>query len=142
MTGSFTKQRTYDRETYIRARDAWDRGRFGSEWSEWRGLAGKAGIIFPPDGTADDSWSDPRPSQRAMVIRAIRETPRLLRWALTRPDVASWGDVIEHLLRGRDQLGLEATRREEDWTVAKSGMTKAGDVLATIRDSLGMEDDE
>lgn len=142
MSESFTRQPRYDRETWQRAMAAWEAGRFGPEWADWRLLAARTGIVFPPDGTAQDSWSDPRPSQRAMLIRAIRETPRLLRWALTQPGVRSWGDVLEHLLTGRDRLGLDARQREEDWTVEKSAMTRAGDVLATIRDSLGVEDDE
>ncbi len=138
MNESFTRQRTYDRETWNRARAAWDAGRFGSEWADWRNLAGKAGIIFPPDGSPDDSWSDASPSQRALVIRAIRETPRLLRWALTRPGVHSWGDVIEHLLTGRDRLALDADQRSEEWDTIKRGdaPVRLGAVLATITDSL------
>jgi len=142
MTASFTKQRTYDRETWNRADAAWRSGSFGPEWPDWRNLAGKAGIIFPPDGSPDDSWTDARPSQRALIIRAIRETPRLLRWALTRPGIHSWGDVIEHLLTGRDRLALDADQRESDWTVTKArrgAMTPIGDVVATIRDSLEVE---
>jgi hypothetical protein len=142
MSASYTKQRTYDRETYQRAMAAWEAGRFGPEWADWRGLAGKAGIIFPPDGTAHDSWSDPRPSQRAMVIRAIRETPRLLRWALTRPGVQSWGDVIEKLLEGRDFMGIEGDRREAEWDAVKRtpAPVRIGDIVATISDSLGGEE--
>lgn len=138
MNASFTKQRTFDRETYLRARDAWDAGRFGPEWADWRGMAGKAGILFPPAGSPDDAWTDPRPSQRAILIRAIRETPRLLRWAITRPDVRTWGDVIEHLLSGRDRLALDADRRAEDWDTLKRGdpMVPLGSVLTVIADSL------
>lgn len=133
-----TKQRTFDRETWNRAAAAWDAGRFGPEWPDWRNLAGKAGIIFPPDGTPDDSWSDPRPSQRALIIRAIRETPRLLRWALTRPGVGSWGDVLGLLLEGRDRLALEGDRRAEEWATVKrtAPPVRLGDVLTTIVDSL------
>jgi hypothetical protein len=142
MTGSFTKTRTYDRETFLRARDAWDAGRFGPEWSDWRGLAGKAGIIFPPDGSLDDSWTDAKPSQRAIVIRAIRETPRLLRWALTRPGVASWGDVIEKLLDGRDRMGMDADAAERQWDTVKRSRppVSVADILGTVRDSLGVDE--
>jgi len=138
---SHTKQRTYDHATYVRSRDAWDAGMFGAEWPDWRNIAGKAGIIFPPDGGPDDSWSDARPSQRAILIRAIRETPRMLRWALSRPGVESWGDVIGHLLRGRDGLAMDADRRELDWSEVKRGDQPApiGSVLATIADSLGTQ---
>jgi len=138
---SWTKQRTYDRATWLRARDAWDAGGFGVEWADWRNLAAKAGVIFPPDGDPGDSWSDARPSQRAMLVRAIRETPRLLRWALTRPDLGSWGDVIGHLLTGRDTMALDADRRELDWAVTKRTPPPAhiGAVLATVADSLGVD---
>ena len=141
MSASFTRQRTYDRETYLRARDAWDAGRFGPEWPDWRGLAGKAGILFPPDGTATDSWADAHPSQRAIVIRAIRETPKLLRWALTRPGITSWGDVIGHLLTGRDALALDADQRADEWQAVKRGdaPVRLGDVLGTISNSLGVQ---
>lgn len=132
---------TFDRATYLRARDAWDRGRFGSEWSDWRGMAGKRGILFPPDGSPEDSWSDAHPSQRAIVYRAIVETPRLLRWAIHRPGVTSWGDVIGHLLSGRDAMGLEADIRAGDWDRIKRGAdpTRIADILGTISDSMGVE---
>lgn len=129
---------TFDRETWLRAVAAWEAGRFGPEWADWRLLAARAGIIFPPNGSPDDSWSDARPSQRAVIIRAIRETPRLLRWALGRPGVRSWGDVIEHLLSGRDAMALDADRRADDWQRQKRGdpPVHVGAVLATISDSL------
>lgn len=136
-----TKVRTFDRETWLRADAAWRAGDFGPEWPDWRNLAGKAGIIFPPDGTATDSWSDARPSQRAIVVRAIRETPRLLRWALTRPGITSWGDVIGHLLTGRDALALDADQRADEWQAVKRGdaPVRLGDVLGTISNSLGVQ---
>ncbi len=83
----------------------------------------------------------PRPSQRALIYRAIVETPRLLRWALTRPGIASWGDVIEHLLTGRDRMALEADEREADWQTVKRSPapSRIGDLLGTISDSLGVD---
>jgi hypothetical protein len=134
-----TKQRTYDQETWNRARAAWDAGRFGSEWADCRGQAAKAGIIFPPDGTPDDTWSDASPSQRALVIRAIRETPRLLRRAIGANGVRSWSDVIERLLLGRD-LRLERVEdREIEWATTKArrgSMTPIGETLRIVSDSL------
>ena len=136
-----TNTPTFDRETWQRAVAAWDAGRFGPEWSDWRRLAARAGIIFPPIGSPDDSWADARPSQRAMVVRAIRETPRLLRWALTRPGIRSWADVIEHLLTGRDAMALDADQRDAEWQATKARRTAPpehiGGSLTTIVDSLG-----
>jgi hypothetical protein len=132
-----TNVRTFDRETYLAARDAWDAGGFGPEWSDWRNLAGKAGIIFPPSGSPDDPWSADRPSQRAILIRAIRETPRLLRRAI--PGASSWSDVIGRLLTYRDLMALDAEQRETDWTQTKArrgAMVPLSDMLGTVADSL------
>jgi hypothetical protein len=134
-----TNVRTFDQATYLRARSAWDAGRFGSEWADWRLLAAKAGILFPPDGSPDDSWGADSPSQRAIIVRAIRETPRLLRWAIGGRQVRSWGDVIERLLMGRDLMALDADQRETDWTLTKArrgAMTPISDMLGTVADSL------
>lgn len=132
---------TFDRETWQRAMAAWEAGGFSSEWADWRRLAARAGIVFPPSGSAEDSWADARPSQRALVVRAMRETPRLLRWALARPGLRSWGDVLEHLLSARDELALDADAREREWRAVKRGEPPApiADVVATLRDSLGAE---
>ena len=137
-----TRQRTFDRETWLRAMAAWDAGRFGTEWADCRNLAAKAGIIFPPDGSPDDSWGDDSPSQRAMLVRAIRETPRLLRRAIGATGVRSWSDVIERLLLGRDLRMDMVDRREHDWSLTKArrgAMTTIGDTLRTITDSLDVE---
>lgn len=138
---TWTKQRTYDRDTMLRSRAAWDAGDFGPEWRPWRHLAAmRAGIIFPPDGTAWDSWSDDSPSQRAILIRAIRETPTALRRAIEAPGVRSWAAVIERLLRHRDRLADDADQRELDWSRTKRTPTPTplADVLGTVADSLGV----
>lgn len=134
-----TNVRTFDRETYLAARDAWDAGRFGSEWADWRNIAAKSGIIFPPTGTPDDSWSDESPSQRAILIRAIRETPRLLRRAIS--GASSWSDVIGRLLTYRDLMALEADQRVEDWQTTKRTppMVPITDVLGVVIDSIGAQ---
>lgn len=68
-------------------------------------------------------------------------TPRLLRWALTRPGITSWGDVIGHLLTGRDALALDADQRADEWQAVKRGDAPArlGDVLGTITASVAVE---
>jgi hypothetical protein len=88
------------------------------EWKDWRHLAAmEAGIIVPPEGGRFDSWVEDNPSQLAMLTRAIRETPDLLRQAVLSPNVHSWSSVIAVLLRERDRLREEAderARREEE----------------------------
>lgn len=136
-----TSEPTYSKDAWLRARDAWDAGGFGPEWSDWRGLAAKAGIIFPPEGSAEDSWGADSPSQRAIVYRAITETPNALRWALS-SKVRSWGEVVGRLLQVRDGMSADADRRERDWQATKErrGPTHhVASVMATIGDSLGVE---
>ena len=140
MTQSFTKQPRFTPEVYRAAMAAWDRGRFGPEWSDVRGMAARAGIIFPPDGDPDDSWAAEHPSQRAILVRAIRETPRLLRRAIEKPGARSWGDVVGRLLLTRDRWDDAIDRHEEAWEATKAARPSAvADVLATIADSLGVD---
>lgn len=110
-------RRTYSREDWLTAQAAWEAGEFSAEWKDWRHWAATEGtIIFPPDGTKWDSWDDDSPSQRAMLIRAIRETPTMLRRALR--GARSWAEVIERLLLDRDVL---RTERAEDERQAAAG---------------------
>jgi len=96
---------TYTRAQLDSAADQWARGDFSPEWDPWRRLAASGpGIIFPPDGDPYDSWNDEHPSQRAILIRAIRETPELLRWAITSTASASWSPVIAKVFEGRAEL--------------------------------------
>jgi hypothetical protein len=134
---SYTKEPRYTQETWLASDAQWRAGRFGPEWSDWRGMAAKAGIIFPPSGSPDDPWSADSPSQRAILIRAIRETPRLLRRAI--PGASSWSDVIGRLLTYRDLMALDADQRETDWTQTKArrgAMVPLSDMLGTVADSL------
>lgn len=139
MTRSFTKQPRYSEQTWRDAMAAWDRGRFGPEWADVRAIAGRVGIIFPPDGSPDDSWAAEHPSQRAILVRAIRETPRLLRRAIEKPGARSWGDVIGRLLLTRDRWDDAITERESEWEATKRRPSPVAEVVATIRDSLGVE---
>lgn len=110
--------RTYSRADWAAAQEQWRD--FSSEWREVRHQAAMRGLLYPPAGTALDSWEDDKPSQRAILIRAIRETPALLQNAISRS--RSWGDVIAQLVRARDdwrdRLNAEdrAVEREKaDW---------------------------
>lgn len=141
-----TKRRTFSRDEFEGSRRAWDAGDFSDEWKPWRHMAAMdAGIIRPPSGTKWDSWSDDEPSERALLVRAMRETPDALRDAIRSPGVHSWSAVIAIVTRGRDRRMEQVEDAERDWERAKerrrSGATAARDIVATIRDSLGMEDD-
>ena len=132
-----TMRRTFTATQLAESRTAWDTGHFSAEWRDWRHMAAmQAGIIVPPDGTEWDSWSDDEPSQRAMLIRAIRETPALLSGAIRSPGVHSWAAVIAVLLRGRDERraerGREAAWRQRPDTTheeAVAALERLGELL-------------
>jgi len=107
--------RTYSRESFLEATAAWDGGGFGPEWHFYRQLAADRGFIYPPAGTRWDSWEDDQPSQRAMIYRAIEETPRLLTEVMRQS--RSWYDVIARLTQRRDGMRDDADLRErqEEW---------------------------
>lgn len=76
--------RTFSREDVQAANAAWVEGGFDPRWQAFRELASGRGILYPPSGTKRDSWEDDAPSQRAILWRAIDETPELLRRCILR----------------------------------------------------------
>ena len=125
-------ERTYRREDIDRSRREW--ADFSDEWSDYRALAGRHGILFPPEGTKWDNWEDDEPSQRAILIRAIRETPELLRAAII--GAPSWGVVIRRLLRGRDQMRDDANLHDKDDAWARRDELQPRQALQTIAEIL------
>jgi hypothetical protein len=102
--------RTFLRSELDAANAAWDAGDFSPEWREVRHKAAMGGLIYPPSGTKHDSWEDDSPSQRAILIRAIRETPALLGKCII--GAPSWFVVIERLTRARDEWREELDAKE------------------------------
>lgn len=100
--------RTFSRDQWTEAQELWLD--FSDEWKPYRHQAAMRGMLYPPDGTRFDSWEDDEPSQRAQLIRAIRETPLLLRQAIGR--CSSWFDVIAYVNGRRDERRLEVDRDE------------------------------
>lgn len=139
MTG--TRQRTITRQQLDESRAAWDAGDFSPEWKPWRHMAAmQAGIIMPPDGTRWDQWNDESPSQRAMLIKAVRETPELLRTAIRNARRPSWAAVLEGVLHGWGDLSDEVDERVRH--IDRSGditHQQASDTLRRIGILLGRE---
>lgn len=104
--------RTYGKADWDSAQDAWAQGDFASEWRDVRHRAAMRGMLYPPDGTKWDSWEDDSPSQRAMLIRALRETPALLFRAIEQS--RSWFQVIAYITRQRDDWRHDAELRIRD----------------------------
>lgn len=128
---------TYTAEQIAEARGLWDG--FSAEWEPCRALAMRGpGIIYPPDGDAYDSWADAHPSQRAILVRAIRETPDLLRWAIRGAQEPSWRVVIERLLAGRDEMReqLELEPEPERYDLSPRDTTRRlAEILVVLQDS-------
>ncbi|MBX3031440.1 MAG: hypothetical protein KF809_14940 [Chloroflexi bacterium] len=137
-----SSRRRVTRQQLDASRAAWDAGDFSAEWKPWRHMAAMtAGIIDPPAGDPYDSWADDSPSPRAILIRAIRETPKALEQAICQARRPTWEAVIEGLLRTRDRLGEAADEREREWQAVRRGeMTHAGSIARVILDSLSRAD--
>lgn len=101
---------TYSRATWQEAQAAWDAGEFSDEWTPFRSLAARQGILYPPTGTQRDSWEDDEPSARAILIRAIRETPKLLARCIR--GSRSWSMVIGRLTSARDDWRAQLAQAE------------------------------
>lgn len=135
--------RTFSRESWDAAQSAWRDGGFGSEWRDVRHQAALRGMLYPPDGTRWDVWDDNEPSQRAILIRAIRETPALLEQAIAK--CKSWHDVIAYIMarhiEWREALNERereaARRRAEDEPTPRQALTAVGGVFERVAESLG-----
>lgn len=99
------------------------------------------GMLYPPLGTKWDSWEDDDPSDRAMLIRAIREAPSLLRAAINRAH--SWPEVVAYVIRQRDDwkdemdlLARDAKRNRDDADPRES-MVAIGSVFEKVAESMG-----
>ena len=132
-------ERTYRREDIQRANREWSD--FNWEWHPYRTLASRNGILFPPEGSKWDSWEDDSPTQRAILIRAIRETPQLLRESII--GARSWGEVVKRLLPGRDDMREDAELRDrqdkwdrQDEPSKRQALESIGSLIAKVRDSL------
>lgn len=127
--------RTYSRADLEAAHAAWDAGEFSDEWTSFRELAASRGILYPPNGTKWDSWEDDAPSQRAILWRAIDETPELLRRCIARS--RSWQEVVAHLTGERDawrrRLDAEAHGDEQRERAERVGPEEASAILRRLQ---------
>ena len=104
--------KTYSRADWEASLQAWDDGMFSDEWRTIRHVMAMQGCIFPPAGDAFDSWDVDQPSQRAVLVRAMRETPELLRRCTRK--ATSWSQVIERLFAARDEWREDLDRSDRD----------------------------
>lgn len=129
--------RTFSKTDWDAAQALWHDGEFSAEWKDFRHQAAMRGMIYPPEGTRWDSWEDEEPSQRAILIRAIRETPKLTAEAINHSQ--SWGSVIEYILRQRDAWRDDLNARERwvdpDKPTERQAMQSIAEIFQRIADS-------
>lgn len=133
--------RTFSRADWEAASAAWHEGGYDRDtWYEVRRAAADRGMLYPPQGSPHDDVDDPRPSQRAIVYRALDATPRALLAIIARS--SSWTQVVDALIRDarqrRDELDaaeLEEERRAEAKRFA--GRQAAPALLADIMRKAG-----
>lgn len=107
--------RTYSRETWEDAQRVWTEGEYGDEWALVRSVAAHRGMIYPPSGTRWDSWEDPNPSQRAIIYRALQDTPKTLHEAVRQS--WSWAEVVHRILRDLEDRreGVQLAEKDDRW---------------------------
>jgi hypothetical protein len=87
-----------------------------------------------------DSWEDDQPTQRAVLIRAIRETPELLERCMRKAH--SWEEVIGRLFKARDEWREDLRREYEEPEPGpdhREAVQTLGAIVARIADSAGVE---
>jgi len=127
--------RTYSRVHFEEAQRLWTDGDFSAEWKPFRHAAAMRGFIYPPDGSKWDGWDEREPSQRAVLIRAIREQPVALMAAINRS--RSWHDVIGQVIAANEELIVDvglAERRDRHDRMAEEPTEREAAVL--LRDIL------
>jgi len=111
--------RTFSRADWSAASDSWREGGFDADtWYRVRYAAACRGMLYPPAGDKGDDCDDPHPSQRAIVYRALDNTPALLFAVIGRS--SSWSQVTSELIHAvnasrtdAEIAELEQDRREE-----------------------------
>ena len=128
--------RTYSRADFEAAREAWSD--YGPEWQFYRQIAADRGMLYPPSGSKFDSWEDPKPSQRAIIYRAIADTPATLVDAIR--ESRSWSEVIGKVFRDMEIRREDADLQERDaaWDRRqyRGPMESIATIFGRVRDSL------
>lgn len=122
--------RTFDRDTFLRARAEWEQGNFGPAWEPFRRLAAERGFIFPPVGTPNDDRDDENPSQRAIVWRCLEDNPAELRRIIGRS--SSWSAVVNAIIGLEDRLREDVRDGERDAEWEKAQQPTSREASAAI----------
>lgn len=129
--------RTFSRAEWQAAQQAWDAGGYGWRWQAIRRAAAERGFIYPPCGSAEDDRDAEKPSQRAILWRALEDNPVALVAMVGRS--RSWSQVVDAVIGLEDRLRADAREadaidlyeRADDPTHKEATMT-LGDILTRI----------
>jgi hypothetical protein len=110
MTGG----RSYDAETFRRAKREWAEGGFGTAWDEARRLSWEQGFPLPPIGTAEDQrdaeWS--ARSQRSIIWHALDYRPSSTIAIIA--SSTSWSQVVARIFDDEARLEEKAEQAERE----------------------------
>lgn len=130
--------RTYSRRDFEAARDAWDKDFDQDDWGPFRAAAAERGMLYPPAGSKFDSWEDPKPSQRAILYRAIVDTPETLMDAIN--SSRSWSEVVGKVMLDlhdrREYVRMAEEDRAWERQQYRGPMEAIGTIIGRVRDSL------
>lgn len=104
--------RTFSRDDWHAAEQAWSEGEFGWQWGRISRIAREAGFIYPPTGTRHDDRDAEQPSQRAIVWRALEDNPKELEAIVRRSH--SWSGVVDRIIGMESRLRTDADYTERD----------------------------
>lgn len=75
---------------------------YAPKWRVYRDLAADRGMLYPPEGSRWDEVTDQWPSQRAILQRAIDDTPNTLRAAIAAS--RTWGEVVGLIISAQNDI--------------------------------------
>ncbi len=98
-------------------------------------------MLFPPTGTRWDDWTDPMPTQFAIIARAHRDTPSTLLAVVSSSH--SWSQVVAKVMQDRDHRAEDADLAERglEWEKQyepseRQATERLGMIVDRIRESL------
>jgi hypothetical protein len=130
-----TVVKTYDAETFRRAKREWAEGGFGAGWDEARRISWERGFPLPPAGSAGDQRQDEfdGPSQRSIIWHALDYRPIAIIAIIA--GSTSWSQVVARIFEDEQRLDAkadEAEREHDDERRRYPTRTEAARVLDRI----------
>lgn len=126
--------KTYSREVFLKARQAWIDGEFGREWTPLRIAAGERGFLYPPSGSPHDDRDAERPSQRAIIYRALQDNPRQTTAIVWR--CSSWKEVVDRIIGLEERIRVQADEAEQDAEAERREAPRHDEAVSSLKSIL------